>query len=128
MAVTSGFIGSKYMSGMPVVGIGAPTMYTFAQPPISAIGAIQTYNARTGQLGPRIDMNNMLTNFADEFNRNMARRYGISLPTDSASIPYNNQPVTSQTYSNGKINIALAGSTADVNTVINVLNAHFSKP
>jgi hypothetical protein len=127
MPITSGLINSKYMSGLPVVGVSAPSLYTFAQPPISAI---QTYNARTGQLGPRIDMNNMLTNFADEFNRNMARKYGINLPShsQSTSIPYGNQPVSTQTFSNGKINIALAGPTADVNTAMTILNAHFSKP
>lgn len=123
MPITSGFMGSKYISGLPVVGVSAPSLYTFAQPPISAI---QTYNSRTGQLGPRIDMNNMLSNFADEFNRNMARKYGINLQQSTNTIA--NQPVTTQTYSNGKINIALAGSTSDVNTAISILNAHFSKP
>lgn len=123
MSFTIGSIKSKYMRDMPVVGAVAPSLYSFAQPPISAI---QTYNKFTGQLGPRINTANIVPNFINQFNQNIAKQNGMTL--QSPTIQNANLPVTTQTYSNGKINIAMAGTEKDVLEAINILNAHYSKP
>lgn len=130
----SGNLRNNYMSGIDktVVGMGVPTFYGFVHPPISALpgiagipSAIQTFNKFTGQLGPRIDVANIFTNFVDQFNKNMAAQNGYSLP--NVSLPNANLPITTQTYSNGKVQIALAGTEKDVLEAMNILNQHYNK-
>lgn len=123
MPIIQGSINSKYMSGMPVVGIAPqiPALYGFAKPPISAI---QTYDKFTGKLGPKIDLQNNFSNFIDQFNTNIANQSGVKLP-QPAPLSIQSPQVTTQTYSNGKINIALAGTEKDVLEAINILNLHY---
>lgn len=127
MPIIQGSINSKYMSGigMPVVGVAPqiPALYGFARPPISAI---QTYDKFTGKLGPKIDLQNNVNNFVDQFNTNIANQTGIKLPQPSPLSIQLGQ-VTTQTYSNGKINLALAGTEKDIIEAINILNAHYGK-
>jgi len=109
----------------PIVGINPinPMLYRFNNignilnpymrtPPY--VNEIQFYNPITGQLGPNISQNGILSDMSQ------------NMQNDPRYTPVINNQICSKQYNNNKINVGIIGNEADLNTVISILDKHFA--
>jgi len=109
----------------PIVGINPinPMLYRFnnlgnilnpymRSPPY--VNEIQFYNPITGQLGPNISQNGILSNMSQ------------NIQNDPRYTPVIDSQIHTKQYNNGKINIGIIGNEADLNTVITILDKHYA--
>jgi len=110
----------------PIVGVN-PMMYRFNNlgnilnpymrsssyvPPY--VNEIQFYNPVSGQLGPNISQNSILSDMSQ------------NMYNDTRYKPVIDSQIHSRQYDNGKINVGIIGTENDLNTVKSILDKYYS--
>ncbi len=102
---------------MPITGI-TPSLYRFNNLATTLrpyVNEVQFYDPYTGNLGPNISANRIMSDMSD------------SIQNDTRYKPMIDSQVHSKVYSNSVINIGLIGTNNDIEIVKKILDDHYTK-